>query len=104
MLITFGRLDLNLVPSTAVAVSPLQFGKSAAVLSFLSGGENEMSSDDRDWHKDWWRRKTGYVERSAFRMSATEAVLRRQRATQRRRWFVTVLVAASALIVLIVWQ
>jgi len=63
-----------------------------------------MASDDRDWHKDWWRRKTGYVERGAFRMSAMEAVLQRRRAAQRRRWFVAVLVAATALIVLVLWR
>ncbi len=63
-----------------------------------------MASDDRDWHRDWWRRKTGYVERSLFRMSAAEVVLQRQRAALRRRWFTAVLFAALALIVLILWR
>ena len=28
-----------------------------------------MAGDQRDWYRDWWRRKTGYTERAAFRMS-----------------------------------
>lgn len=28
-----------------------------------------MASDQRDWYKEWWRKKTGYVERASFRLS-----------------------------------
>jgi hypothetical protein len=27
-----------------------------------------MGSDNRDWHREWWAKKTGYVERAAFRL------------------------------------
>ncbi len=29
-----------------------------------------MSLDDRDYYKQWWRKKTGYVERAKFRLPA----------------------------------
>jgi len=41
-----------------------------------------MASDNRDWYRDWWRKKTGYVERAGFRMSEAD----RQRAKHRRAW------------------
>ncbi len=28
-----------------------------------------MAIDQRDWYKQWWRKRTGYVERAAFRQS-----------------------------------
>ena len=31
-----------------------------------------MGSDNRDWYRDWWRKKTGYVERAGFRRPAAE--------------------------------
>lgn len=31
-----------------------------------------MASDNRDWFRDWWRKKTGYVERAGFRMSEAD--------------------------------
>ncbi len=31
-----------------------------------------MASDNRDWYRDWWRKKTGYVERAGFRVSEAE--------------------------------
>jgi len=30
-----------------------------------------MAVDDRDWHRDWWRKKLNHNERSSFRMSET---------------------------------
>ena len=41
-----------------------------------------MASDNRDWYRDWWRKKTGYVERAGFRMSEGD----RQRAKHAREW------------------
>ena len=31
-----------------------------------------MASDNRDWYRDWWRKKTGYVERAGFRVSEAD--------------------------------
>ena len=31
-----------------------------------------MSSENRDWYRDWWRKKTGYVERADFRRPARQ--------------------------------
>lgn len=40
-----------------------------------------MAIDTRDWYRDWWRKKTGYVERAQFRMGVAEfARYRRARA------------------------
>lgn len=41
-----------------------------------------MASDNRDWYRDWWRKKTGYVERAGFRMSEAD----RQRQAYVRAW------------------
>lgn len=53
-----------------------------------------MGSDNRDWHRDWWRKKTGYVERARFRMPEAE-YQRQLRAAifKRRLLFLAVLVA-----------
>ena len=29
-----------------------------------------MGMDNRDWYRDFWRKKTGYTERADFRISA----------------------------------
>ena len=31
-----------------------------------------MAADNRDWYRDWWRKKMGYVERADFRRPARE--------------------------------
>ena len=59
-----------------------------------------MSSDDREWYKDFWRRQAGYVERAPFRMSAAD-VEQHQRLRVRSRWRL-VMVAAIALEIAIV--
>jgi len=41
-----------------------------------------MSADNRDWYRDWWRKKTGYTEKAAFRMSETQ----RQNNERQRAW------------------
>lgn len=28
-----------------------------------------MGAEDRDWYRDWWRKKTGYIERAVFRVA-----------------------------------
>lgn len=60
-----------------------------------------MASDNRDWHRDWWRKKTGYVERAGFRMSEGD----RQRAKHAREWraiLVKLALFVLAVVVLIV--
>jgi hypothetical protein len=31
-----------------------------------------MGADNRDWYRDWWRKKTGYRERADFRRPARQ--------------------------------
>jgi len=60
-----------------------------------------MASDNRDWHRDWWRKKTGYVERAGFRMSEGDS----QRAKHAREWraiLVKLALFVLAVVVLIV--
>lgn len=44
-----------------------------------------MGSDNRDWYRDWWRKKTGYVERASFRMGERERVVAKRRADLRQK-------------------
>lgn len=46
-----------------------------------------MASDNRDWYRDWWRKKTGYVERAGFRMSEADR-LKAKRAAEWRAVFI----------------
>ena len=46
-----------------------------------------MASDQRGWYRDWWRKRTGYVERAAFRISEADREReRRAAAWQRNLW------------------
>ena len=27
-----------------------------------------MGSQDRDWHREWWAKKQGYIEKARFRL------------------------------------
>ena len=46
-----------------------------------------MASDQRSWYRDWWRRRTGYVERATFRMSEADRERERNAALwQRNLW------------------
>lgn len=59
-----------------------------------------MASDNRDWYRDWWRKKTGYVERADFRVSEAD----RQKAKRAREWrvvFVKLGLLGLAVVVLI---
>lgn len=55
-----------------------------------------MAADNRDWYRDFWRKKTGYVERARFRMSEADY-------HKARRWQLIRPFAAAAIIGLIVW-
>lgn len=43
-----------------------------------------MASDNRDWYRDWWSKKTGYVERSDFRQSHGDREKRKRAAEWRK--------------------
>jgi hypothetical protein len=45
-----------------------------------------MAIDSRDWHRDWWRKRTGYVERALFRISEGERERQKFRAGWRRNF------------------
>ncbi|MCY1218961.1 hypothetical protein D9M72_309180 [compost metagenome] len=51
-----------------------------------------MAGDQRDWYRDWWRRRTGYVERSSFRMGEGELRQARHSRAWRRNWLVVLAV------------
>ena len=42
-----------------------------------------MAADNRDWYRDWWRKKHGYTERATFRVSADEEKRQAHRAAWR---------------------
>jgi hypothetical protein len=65
-----------------------------------------MGTNNRDWYRDWWRKKSGYTERAAFRLGhsehkqAQQALRRAARSSAWRRniWlFVGVLLAFAAI-------
>ena len=59
-----------------------------------------MAGDQRDWYRDWWRKRTGYVERARFRMSEGDLAREKHRFAWRRNFFVlAVLVAVFAVVV-----
>jgi hypothetical protein len=47
-----------------------------------------MGSHNRDWYREWWARKTGYVERSSFRLGEGDKRLIRHRSQWRRNWLI----------------
>ncbi|REM37416.1 hypothetical protein DSI31_05235 [Mycobacterium tuberculosis] len=51
-----------------------------------------MAADQRGWYRDWWRRKTGYVERSSFRLGEDERKQMRHAKAWRRNWLVVLFV------------
>ncbi len=56
-----------------------------------------MASDNRDWYRDWWRKKTGYVERASFRVSESD----RLRMRRRREWKLLFIKAFFCLVLLV---
>lgn len=61
-----------------------------------------MSGDNRDWYRDWWRKRTGYVERAAFRVSEADRQHRRYRRAWRSNfiWGAVIVSAVLALVLL----
>ena len=59
-----------------------------------------MASDNRDWYRDWWRKKTGYVERAGSRMSEADR-LKAKRVVQRRLVFIRFGTLAAIVVALI---
>jgi len=47
-----------------------------------------VAGDQRDWYRDWWRRKTGYVERASFRVGEGERKRMQHAQSWRRNWLV----------------
>lgn len=45
-----------------------------------------MGADNRDWYRDWWRKRTGYTERALFRMGRGEHKRALHRSAWRRNW------------------
>ncbi len=60
-----------------------------------------MASDNRDWVRDWWRKKTGYVERAGSRMSEADR-LKAKRAAEWRAVFIKFGTLVAIVVALIV--
>ncbi len=60
-----------------------------------------MGTENRDWYRDWWRKKTGYTERADFRVSESQYRAKRRRSDWRKFWLraakITFLLYALAL-------
>lgn len=55
-----------------------------------------MGMQDRDYYREWWAKKLGYVERTPFRLSATPK-------KKIREWHPVLLVLLTAVICLFVF-
>lgn len=51
-----------------------------------------MASDNRDWYRAWWRKRTGYTEKAAFRLGHHEVVARKTSSAWKRNLLLVVLV------------
>lgn len=54
-----------------------------------------MGSQNRDWYRQWWAKKMGYVERSAFRLGEGEKARHRVRSAWLRNVWLCALVALA---------
>ena len=45
-----------------------------------------MASDNRDWYRAGWRKKTGYVERARFRMGEKERMQQKHKSDWYANW------------------
>ncbi len=63
-----------------------------------------MAIDERDWHKDHHNKRTGYVERSTFRIGHAEEQRRKYRAAWRRNLVEAGWWAATVLSVWYLWN
>ena len=52
-----------------------------------------MGIENRDWYRDWWRKKTGYVERASFRVPS--------RVSKRQAWHWSLLLVLWTVLVLV---
>lgn len=52
-----------------------------------------MGVDGRDWYREWWRKRTRYTERAAFRLGHHEVSARKARAAWRRNGLIVAAVA-----------
>lgn len=57
-----------------------------------------MGVQDRDWYRDWWRKRTGYTERASFRVGHGERLRSLRRSAWRRNW----VIAGAVVLVLVV--
>lgn len=57
-----------------------------------------MASDQRDWNRDWWRKRLGHVERSSFRMGEDD----KRRLADRLGWRRNLLVVAALVLGIVV--
>lgn len=63
-----------------------------------------MGADNRDWYREWWRKKTGYVERASFRVGHDEhvrAVRDRKAAVYRSAWRRNIFLGACVVVALV---
>lgn len=51
-----------------------------------------MASDNRDWYRDWWRKRTGYTERASFRISHDHGEKLKNRSAWRRNLVIAAIV------------
>lgn len=59
-----------------------------------------MGMDNRDWYRDFWRKKTGYTERADFRISAGQHGRNQHRRAWRRN-FISMAILVVALVLVI---
>lgn len=60
-----------------------------------------MAFDQRDYYRDWWRKKTGYVERASFRISEGDHKRQKHKSAWRRIW-IKVLILCVLLVAVVV--
>lgn len=58
-----------------------------------------MGLDNRDWYRDWWRKKTGYAERASFRISEGEHGRQKNGAAWRRNFYILLAIVFAAVII-----
>ena len=63
-----------------------------------------MAADNRDWYRDWWRKKTGYTERAAFRISAGELERQKHRSAWRRNFIGAALFMVALFVAITVFK
>ena len=59
-----------------------------------------MAIDQREWYRDWWRKRTGYIERARFRMGEGEIARAKHNSAWRRNFFAAALLVVAFIVVL----